>query len=179
MNATQILPFFVLVLLAVAVPVHAQTRVVAKIPFDFIVHGHEFPAGTYEVRFSDSADGIALIDNLKSNAAMFTITVPAGGSDPAGEQPALVFDHRENRRARPDLGVAPRGGTRAGHRCAPLRVAFSRRRRRRRYDRARRQPATVSNRRALRARSTMIAGHDNTGRSSGHHGRCGAGRSVE
>jgi hypothetical protein len=97
MNATQILPFFVLVLLAVAVPVHAQTRVVAKIPFDFIVHGHEFPAGTYEVRFSDSADGIALIDNLKSNAAMFTITVPAGGSDPAGEQPALVFDHRENR----------------------------------------------------------------------------------
>jgi len=97
MNATQILPFFVLVLFAVAVPVRAQTRVVAKIPFDFIVHGHELPAGTYEVRLSDTADGIALIDNLKSNVSMFTITIPAGGSDPAGEQPALVFDHRENR----------------------------------------------------------------------------------
>jgi hypothetical protein len=97
MNATQILPFFVLVLLAVAVPAHAQTRVVAKIPFDFIVHGHEFPAGTYEVRLSDTADGVVLIDNLKSNVSMFTITIPAGGSDPAGEQPALVFDHRENR----------------------------------------------------------------------------------
>jgi hypothetical protein len=97
MNATQILPFFVLVLLAVAVPAHAQTRVVAKIPFDFIVHGQEFPAGTYEVRLSDSADGVALIDNLKSNVAIFAITIPAGGNDPAGEQPALVFNHRENR----------------------------------------------------------------------------------
>lgn len=97
MNATQILPFFVLVLLAVAVPTHAQTRVVAQIPFDFIVHGQEFPAGTYEVRLSDTADGIALIDNLKSNVSIFTITIPAGGTDPAGEQPALVFEHRENR----------------------------------------------------------------------------------
>jgi len=97
MKAPQILPFFVLALLAAAVPTHAQTRVVAKIPFDFIVHGHEFPAGTYEVRFSDSANGIALIGNLKSNVSMFTSTIPAGGSDPAGEQPALVFDHRENR----------------------------------------------------------------------------------
>jgi hypothetical protein len=97
MNATQILPFFVLVLLAVAVPVHAQTTVVANIPFDFIVHGHELPAGTYEVRLSDTASGIALIDNLKGSISMFTITIPAGGNDPAGEQPALVFDHRENR----------------------------------------------------------------------------------
>jgi hypothetical protein len=64
---------------------------------DFSVRGLEFPAGTYEVRLSDSADGIALIDNLKNNVAAFTITMPAGGIDPAGEQPALVFDHRENR----------------------------------------------------------------------------------
>src|SRR5262245_30261815 len=97
MKATQILPFFVLAFLALAVPVHAQTRVVATIPFNFIVRGHEFPAGNYEVRLSDTADGVALIDNLKSNVSMFTITIPAGGSDPAGEQPALVFDHRENR----------------------------------------------------------------------------------
>jgi len=97
MSALQILPFFVLVLLMCVAPAHAQTRMVAHVPFDFIVHGQTFTAGNYEVRLSDTADGIALIDNLKNNAAMFTMTVPSGGSDPAGEQPALVFDRIENR----------------------------------------------------------------------------------
>ena len=97
MRAFQILPFCVLVLLACVVPAHAQTRLVANVPFDFIIHGQTFPAANYEVRLSDSADGIALIDSLKNNAATFTVVIPSGGVDPAGEQPALVFDRIENR----------------------------------------------------------------------------------
>jgi hypothetical protein len=97
MKLTQVMSFVVFALLASTVPSVAQTRLVATIPFDFIVRGTDFPAGTYEVRLSDTADGIVLIDNLKNNVATFTITIPAGGVDPAGEQPALVFDHRENR----------------------------------------------------------------------------------
>ena len=97
MRATQILPFFVLVLLACVLPAHAQTRMVAKVPFDFIVRGQTFPAGDYEVRLSDSGNGIVLIDNLKNYATMYTVTIPSGGADPAGAQPALVFDKIENR----------------------------------------------------------------------------------
>jgi len=97
MSALQIVPFLVLVLLACVVPAHAQTRMVATVPFDFIVRGETFPAGNYEVRLSDSANGIALIDNLKSNEATFTVTIPSGGTDPAGSQAALVFDRVENR----------------------------------------------------------------------------------
>jgi len=96
MNATQILPFFLLVLLAVAVPTHAQSRIVANVPFDFIVHGQTFPAGNYEVSLSGSANAIALIDNLKSNVATFVVTIRSGGIDPAGQEPALVFRHVEN-----------------------------------------------------------------------------------
>jgi len=65
---------------------------VAKVPFDFIVRGQTFPAGDYEVRSSDSGNGIVLIDNLKNYAATYTVTIPSGGTDPAGAQPALVFD---------------------------------------------------------------------------------------
>jgi hypothetical protein len=97
MSALQIVPFLVLVLLACVVPAHAQTRMLANVPFDFIVRGETFPAGNYEVRLSDSANGIALIDNLKSNEATFTVTIPSGGTDPAGSQAALVFDRIENR----------------------------------------------------------------------------------
>jgi hypothetical protein len=97
MSALQIVPCLVLVLLAWAVPAHAQTRMVATVPFDFIVRGKTFPAGNYEVRVSDSADGIAFIDNLKSNEATFAVTIPSAGTDPAGSQAALVFDRIENR----------------------------------------------------------------------------------
>jgi hypothetical protein len=97
MSAIQILPFFVLVLLACVVPARAQTRMIATVPFDFIVRGQTFPSGNYEVRLSDSGNGIALIDNLKSYAATYTVTIPSGGSDPAGSQPVLVFDRIENR----------------------------------------------------------------------------------
>ena len=68
----------------------------AKVPFAFLVRGQEFPAGDYEVRLDDFGRGIVLINNMHGKAATFAMTTSAGGVDPAGNQPALVFLHREN-----------------------------------------------------------------------------------
>jgi len=100
------LPFFVLALLTTAVRGDAQTRLIANVPFDFTVHGRDFAAGKYEVRMPDSAGGIIMIDNVQDRTAMFASTYPSGGHDPAGEQPVLVFDHRENKYALAEVWVS-------------------------------------------------------------------------
>ena len=104
------LPFFVLALLTSAVRSDAQTRLIANIPFEFTVHGREFPAGKYEVRTPLDATGIVMIDNVANQAAMFASTYPSGGHDPIGEQPALVFDHRENGYALAQIWLSGREG---------------------------------------------------------------------
>ena len=55
------------------------------------------PGELPEVRLPDSGSGIVLIDSFRNRAAAYTITIPAGGHDPVGNQPALVFNHTENR----------------------------------------------------------------------------------
>ena len=71
----------------------AQEALVAKIPFSFVVRGEQFAPGRYNV---SNQGGILTIRGLDGGAQMFALTMPAGGHDPAGDRPALVFTRSEN-----------------------------------------------------------------------------------
>ena len=66
----------------------AEETVVVKVPFAFAVHGQEFPAGRDDVI---AQDGLVTIRGIDNREEMYAMTRPAGGSDPAGRLPALVF----------------------------------------------------------------------------------------
>jgi hypothetical protein len=66
----------------------AQEAVVAKVPFAFVVRGQEFPAGRY---YLTNEEGLLTVRGLDSREGIFAMTTPAGGTDPIGDQPALVF----------------------------------------------------------------------------------------
>lgn len=98
MSIRHVLPFFALALFISAARSNAQTtQLIANIPFTFVVRGQELPAGQYDVRFPNSGSGIVLIESSGTGASTFMLTSPAGGEDPAGNEAALVFTHRENR----------------------------------------------------------------------------------
>ena len=71
----------------------AQETLVAKIPFSFVVHGEDFPAGRYNV---STEGGVLTIRGTDNGAGMFALTIHADGRDPAGDQPVLVFTRYEN-----------------------------------------------------------------------------------
>lgn len=78
-------------------PAYAQDVVDVKVPFDFQVNGQTFHAGTYEVTINAASEGIMSLSGDHGKAFAFVFTIPASGRDPAGEQPALVFNRHENR----------------------------------------------------------------------------------
>ena len=71
----------------------AQERVVATVPFPFVVHGEQLPAGHYDLT---NDDGVLSIRGTHNRAVMIALTQRADGRDPAGDEPALVFIHYEN-----------------------------------------------------------------------------------
>jgi hypothetical protein len=71
----------------------AQDTVVAKVPFSFVVRGKELPAGRYVIR--PNGDGVVSIVGKDNKSAIVAITIPAGGRDPLGNQPSLVFTRYE------------------------------------------------------------------------------------
>jgi hypothetical protein len=72
----------------------AEERLVAKVPFSFVLRGEQFPAGRYEIR--TDMRGIASVRGMDNRAASFAFTMPADGHDPVGADPALVFTEYEN-----------------------------------------------------------------------------------
>jgi hypothetical protein len=66
----------------------AQEAVVARVPFSFVVRGQEFPAGRYNLT---TEEGLLTLRGIDNSGAVFAMTAPADGSDPIGNQPALVF----------------------------------------------------------------------------------------
>ena len=66
----------------------AQEAVVARVPFSFVVRGEEFPAGRY---YLTNEEGLLTIRGIDNSAGIFAMTAPAVGTDPIGDQPALVF----------------------------------------------------------------------------------------
>lgn len=71
---------------------NAQNVIEAKIPFAFFVRGEQFPAGRYRITNSQALLAIHGRDN---DAHMFVIASPAGGRDPKGDEPVLVFNRFE------------------------------------------------------------------------------------
>jgi hypothetical protein len=75
----------------------AQDRFVAKIPFAFVVAGKTLPAGQYEVRPMEASGAVVEIESLDTPSVhALVMSSAAGGFDPVGDQPALVFTRYEN-----------------------------------------------------------------------------------
>jgi alkylation response protein AidB-like acyl-CoA dehydrogenase len=68
-------------------------EVEVKVPFPFVVHGKTLPAGEY--RLENEGDVILIRGERGNKVGMFVMGMPAGGHDPAGEQPALTFKRDE------------------------------------------------------------------------------------
>ena len=78
-------------------PASAQDSITATVPFDFIVNGQPFHAGKYEVKMN-AAEGTADVVSVRGQDGktfLFVLTTAAGGQDPKGAQPALVFTRHE------------------------------------------------------------------------------------
>ena len=72
----------------------AQEMIVVQVPFPFIVRGEQLPAGRYDVTIDG---GILAIRGAEHNhSGVFATTFGAGGGDPAGDRPALVFTKHES-----------------------------------------------------------------------------------
>ena len=68
-----------------------------KVPFPFVVKGQQFPAGEYRLQRDQTDSSVVLIRGEKGNtAAVFVLTTPAAGHDPAGDKPAVTFNRHEN-----------------------------------------------------------------------------------
>jgi len=69
----------------------AQDVITANVPFPFVVDHKEFPAGRYDITSSGSAGAVVLIEGMNNHSSAFELTNPTGGTDPAGNEPSLVF----------------------------------------------------------------------------------------
>ena len=68
----------------------ARAEVVeVKVPFPFVVHGQTMPAGQYRV--TDDNGLVQINGERGTHANQFVLTAPAGGQDPKGNAPVLVF----------------------------------------------------------------------------------------
>jgi hypothetical protein len=75
----------------------ASSVVEVKVPFPFVVNGRSLPAGQYMVERDDTSPSVLLIRGEKGNhTATFVSSMPAGGQDPAGSAPVLLFKRDEN-----------------------------------------------------------------------------------
>ena len=81
-----------------------------KVPFPFVVHGQTLPAGDYRVE----TDGPVVLlrgEHGNKTTIIFT-TMPAGGQDPAGDAPVLIFTKDETQYRLADIWEsASKGGT--------------------------------------------------------------------
>ena len=69
------------------------STVKATVPFPFVVNGQNFPAGTYTIQRDEST---LLVRGEKGKTAAYVLATADSGRDPAGSQPALSFQRREN-----------------------------------------------------------------------------------
>jgi hypothetical protein len=70
----------------------AQDVLNANIPFSFVVGHEEYPAGRYRLT---TGHPVLMIRGRDNDTGMVAMTDPAGGRDPKGDEPVLVFDRYE------------------------------------------------------------------------------------
>ena len=77
-------------------PASPTTVLEANVPFQFVVNGHYMPAGRYRVERDDMSSSVLVIRGERGNTAVTIVpTMPDGGHDPAGSEPALTFKRHE------------------------------------------------------------------------------------
>ena len=86
----------VVILIAAASPARAEERLIANVPFDFIVGGLRLPAGHYIVTEGDDP-ALVSIANTNGHNFTFALTV-AGGRNESMDQPELVFKQHNGER---------------------------------------------------------------------------------
>lgn len=76
---------------------YAQDMITARVPFDFQVNGQMFHAGRYQVQMNAGAgtSDLVALRGQDGKTFAFALTMPAGGRDPKGNEPALVFKRNE------------------------------------------------------------------------------------
>lgn len=68
-----------------------------KVPFNFVAGGEVLPSGTYDIREGGDGSAALWVEGEQSHPAVVVVlTTQAGGHDPAGDQPSLVFTRHEN-----------------------------------------------------------------------------------
>jgi hypothetical protein len=89
----------------------AQGVMTVTVPFPFVVDHREFPAGRYEIRNVENAGTVLSIEGINNRSGAFVFTMAAGGGDPAGNEPSLVFTHEENQYQLSEIWESPTVGT--------------------------------------------------------------------
>jgi hypothetical protein len=96
MSAIKTSSVFVAVVLGLfAGTARAQDVIAVKVPFAFTIGHKEFPAGRYELTVGDSAASLISIRDVDNGLNAFVLSSTAAGFDPAGNQPALLFNKYE------------------------------------------------------------------------------------
>ena len=92
-KSTASVAFLIALLAAGATTARAQDRrVIADVPFDFVVHGLLMPAGDYVI--TDRSEGILSIESKDGRYFAFVLST---ASDAKTLRPELVFDRVEGR----------------------------------------------------------------------------------
>ena len=94
-NTIRILAVGLLSIVGTATARADDDRIVAKVPFSFIVNGAHMPAGTYIVKPASDDLRVVLIESSDGRQGAFSLTVPLG-SDVQVAAPELVFEKRDN-----------------------------------------------------------------------------------
>src|SRR5262245_23468825 len=99
MRAIRKSSMFAVVLLGMfASSAHAQQDIItAKVPFPFMVGDESFPAGRYDIQPADFGSSVIAIRGMDRHPSSgFALSSLAGGADPVGDEPVLVFKKWEN-----------------------------------------------------------------------------------
>ena len=88
----------------------AQGVMTVTVPFPFVADHREFPAGRYEIRNVENAGTVLSIEGMNNRSGAFVFTMAAGGGDPAGNEPSLVFTHEENQYQLSEIWESPTVG---------------------------------------------------------------------
>ena len=92
-KSTASVAFLIALLITGATTARAQDRrVIADVPFDFVVHGLLMPAGDYVI--TDRSEGILSIESKDGRYFAFVLST---ASDAKTLRPELVFDRVEGR----------------------------------------------------------------------------------
>jgi hypothetical protein len=70
---------------------HADERIVAKVPFAFVVGDRQLPAGDYVVKELSDDAGVLAITSVDGRRFVYTLTIPASSGEQA-TKPELVFE---------------------------------------------------------------------------------------